>query len=213
MSFVDLAVVQQRVTVGIPLPFDVYSADETLLLAKGHVIETGPQLDQLLQRGARVGLADAVPTAASVKSTRPEQLPALLRSTIALACEALGKAPTEGYEAVVDSVAEPLMAIVEADPDLAIFQIIRQEGNYLTQYGVTHSIHCAFTAFLVATRFGWSEGDIRRSFNSALTMNVSMLELQGQLATQTNQMTAAQQELIESHPRRSALMLETVGIR
>ncbi|WP_418316880.1 HD-GYP domain-containing protein [Piscinibacter sakaiensis] len=212
MSFVDLAVVQQRVTVGIPLPFDVYDADETLLLARGHVLETDDQLDQLLQRGARVGLADAAPTAATVQAARPEELPGLLRSAMALACETLGKAPTEGYEAVVDAVAEPLMAIVEADPDLAIFQIIRQEGNYLTQYGVTHSIHCAFTAFLVATRFGWSEADVRRAFNSALTMNVSMLELQGQLAIQGFPMTAAQRALIDSHPRRSSLMLEAVGI-
>ncbi len=212
MSFVDLATVQQRVAAGIPLPFDVYDADETLLLARGQVIETDAQLDQLLQRGALVGLADAAPNVTQIKAARREQLPAMLRTAMALACEALSKAPTEGYEAVVDAVAEPLMAIVEADPDLAIFQIIRQEGNYLTQYGVTHSIHCAFTAFLVALRFGWGETDVRRAFNSALTMNVSMLELQGLLATQGHPMTEAQRAMVESHPQRSADLLQSVGI-
>ncbi len=110
-------------------------------------------------------------------------------------------------------VAEPLLAIVERDPDLAIFQILRQEGNYLTQYGVTHSIHCAFTVFLVAARFGWSETEVRRSFNAALTMNISMLELQGQLATMTGRPSEAQIALIESHPLRSRRMLETAGVR
>ena len=213
MSFVDLATVQQQVRVGTPLPFDVWDADKTLLLARGQTIETGLQLASLLKRGALIGLTDAVPSVAAIRSATPEQLPALLRTTMDLARETLAKAPTEAYEDIVDAVSRPLMAVVETDPDLAIFQVLRQEGNYLTQYGVTHSIHCAFAVFLVAARFGWSELEVRRAFNAALTMNVSMLELQGQLATQSSPLTNAQRELIESHPQRSSVMLEAAGIK
>ncbi len=212
MSFVDLATVQSRVKVGIPLPFDVWAADETLLLARGQTIETSPQLDNMLKRGSLVGLADAVPSCDSIRQASREQLPALLRTTMTLACETLIKTPANGYAGVVDAVADPLMALVETDPDLAIFQVLRQEGNYLTQYGVTHSIHCAFTVFLVAARFGWNEVEVRRAFNAALTMNVSMFELQGQLATQAGPLTDAQRAEIDSHPVRSKLMLDAAGI-
>ncbi len=213
MSFVDLATVQQRVKVGTPLPFDVWAADKTLLLARGQKIDTGVQLDSLLKRGALIGLTDALPSAESIKGATPEQLPTLLRTTMDLARETLLQTPTEAYAEVVDAVAQPLMAVVEADPDLAIFQVLRQEGNYLTQYGVTHSIHCSFAVFLVAARFGWSESDVRRAFNAALTMNVSMLELQGQLATQSAPLTNEQRLQIESHPQRSSEMLEATGIQ
>ncbi len=213
MSFVDLATVQQRVKVGIPLPFDVWDADKNLLLARGQKIDTGAQLDSLLRRGALIGLTDAVPTVAAIKSATPGQLPGLLRTTMDLARETLNKAPTEAYEEIVDAIAEPLMAVVETDPDLAIFQVLRQEGNYLTQYGVTHSIHCGFAVFLVAARFGWTESEVRRAFNAALTMNISMLELQGQLATQSGPLTNEQRRQIESHPQRSAAMLEATGVK
>jgi HD-GYP domain-containing protein (c-di-GMP phosphodiesterase class II) len=213
MSFIDLVSVAHRVTVGQPLPFHVYSSDMTLLLARGRTIENHPQLDTLLSRGALVDIAEVVTKREDIKRATPEQLPALLRSAMALACDALERVPVEHYAKVVELVAEPLLAIVETDPDLAIFQILRQEGNYLTQYGVTHSIHCAFTVFLVAARFGWSEAEIRRGFNAALTMNVSMFELQGLLATSTAAPSPAQIALIESHPLRSRRMLETAGIQ
>ncbi|MEO8278595.1 MAG: hypothetical protein ABI564_02815 [Ideonella sp.] len=213
MSFVDLATVQQQVKVGTPLPFDVWDADKTLLLAHGQTIETALQLANLLKRGALIGLTDAVPSVAAIKNATPEQLPALLRTTMDLARETLLKAPAEAYEEIVDAVSRPLMAVVEADPDLAIFQVLRQEGNYMTQYGVTHSIHCAFAVFLVAARFGWSETDVRRAFNAALTMNVSMLELQGQLATQSSPLSNEQRQQIESHPQRSSALLEAAGIK
>ncbi len=213
MSFVDLATVQLRVKAGVPLPFDVWDSDMTLLLARGQTIETGMQLESLLKRGALVGLTDAVPSVSEIKGATPEQLPGLLRTTMNLARETLNKTPTEAYEEVVGAISEPLMALVETDPDLAIFQVLRQEGNYLTQYGVTHSIHCAFAVFLVAARFGWTAPDVRRAFNAALTMNVSMLELQGQLATQSGPLTNEQRQQIESHPQRSVDMLEAVGIR
>lgn len=213
MSFVDLATVQQQVRVGTPLPFDVWDADKTLLLARGQTIETAQQLANLLKRGALIGLTDAVPSVDSIRSATPEQLPGLLRTTMDLARESLVQAPTEAYEHIVDAVSHPLMAIVETDPDLAIFQVLRQEGNYLTQYGVTHSIHCGFAVFLVAARFGWSAAEVRRAFNAALTMNISMLELQGQLATQGTPLTADQRQQIETHPQRSGAMLEAAGIK
>ena len=53
---------------------------------------------------------------------------------------------------------------------------------------------------------------MQKVFKVALTMNLSMLELQGQLAAQTEPPTAAQREAIHSHPQRSVEMLQLSGI-
>ena len=53
---------------------------------------------------------------------------------------------------------------------------------------------------------------MRKVFQVGLTMNLSMLELQGQLAEQRTPVTAEQREAILSHPQRSVEMLELAGV-
>ncbi|MBC7728750.1 MAG: hypothetical protein H7242_14255, partial [Microbacteriaceae bacterium] len=80
------------------------------------------------------------------------------------------------------------------------------------QYGVNHSSHAAITAYLVAQRLGWSADESQRAFKATLTMDVSMLELQGQLALQTTPVTRDQREAITTHPHLSRLLLEISGV-
>ena len=68
----------------------------------------------------------------------------------------------DGFMQALDEVTGPVQALIERDADLAIFQVLRQDGNAHTQYGVTHSIHAAITSFLVAQRLGWDEAACRR---------------------------------------------------
>ncbi|MFO1287235.1 MAG: hypothetical protein U1F49_12355 [Rubrivivax sp.] len=53
-----------------------------------------------------------------------------------------------------------------------------------TAYGVRRSLHSAITACLVAQRLAWQPADVERAFKVALTMNLSMLALQGELSRQ-----------------------------
>lgn len=248
MNFVQLSTVQHRISVGVPLPFHVRDADQTLLLARGKVVTSAEQMAALVQRGALVDAAEAAlqeeapplrpvrtddasltstaprprapmtpiasasATVVAIRQAQHEQLPALMRTAIAMTGRVLSEPPGEGFFTALEGVTEPLLAVVERDPDLAIFQILRQEGNYLTQYGINHSIHCAITAFLVAARLGGSEAELQRTFKAALTMNISMLELQGELATQPTPVTDDQRARILSHPLRSTAMLEQAGI-
>lgn len=216
MHFLELAQVQHHMSVGVPLPFHVRNADHTLLLAKGQVIESDGQLLNLIRHGALVDVNE-VPAPASVRSTieraEPQQLPAMLRQAVNRAIEQLERAEPEQLAATIETLSEPLMGIAERDPDLAIFQVLRQEGNYLVQYGVNHAIHCAITAFLVAARMAWLEDELKRAFKAALTMNLSMFGLQGVLATQSTPVSDEQRAQIASHPQRSRVMLEAAGIR
>lgn len=215
MPYIELAQVQGHLSIGAPLPFHVRSADQTLLLAKGQVIESQAQLLSLLRLGALVDRTEMPATStprSRVEQAEPAELPGMLREAVKLAIVQLERADPEQLAATVEAMADPLMAIAERDPDLAIFQVLRQDGNYLVQYGVNHAIHCAITAFLVAARMGWREDELRRAFKAALTMNLSMFELQGQLATQASPVTEAQRADILSHPQRSRVMLEAAGI-
>ncbi|MEO8059152.1 MAG: HD domain-containing phosphohydrolase [Burkholderiales bacterium] len=212
MRFIELESVKHRLQVGVPLPFSVRQSDHTLLLARGQVLVSLEQLQALFSRGMLVDLAELETTAHRVLKAPPEQLPRLWEESIDSATRALCALPKKNLDVVIDDVAAPLMALVERDPDLAIFQVLRQHGGRHAQYGANHSIHCAIAAFLTVQRLSWNKPDVQRAFKAALTMNVSMLELQGELAAQATPLTPAQREAIHSHPQRSMHMLALAGI-
>ena len=212
MQFSQLAAVKHRLAVGKPLPFNVRNADHTLLLARGQVVDTFDQMEALFTRGALVDLAELRGAQEHIKDAPPEQLPRLWGQCMERVGQALQSCTQEGFAEALDEVSAPVQALIERDSDLAIFQVLRQDGNKHTQYGITHSVHTAITAFLVAQRLGWDMDSVQKVFKVALTMNVSMLELQGQLAEQTAPVTAEQREAILSHPQRSVQMLQLAGI-
>ena len=212
MQFSELVTVKHHISVGRPLPFNVRDSDCTLLLARGQVVETFDQLEALFSRGALVDVAELRTPADRVREAPRAELPRLWSQCMDRVGQTLQQCTQQGFGEALDDVATPVQALVERDPDLAIFQVLRQDGNRHTQYGVTHSTHAAITAFLVARRLGWDESSVHKVFKAALTMNVSMLELQGQLAEQRTPVTAAQRGLILSHPERSVQMLEQAGV-
>lgn len=212
MQLIELTTVRHRLSVGVPLPFNVRQIDHTLLLARGQIVDSVDQMEALFERGMLVDIDELKTPRERILDAPAEQLPALWEQSIDRVGQALLELPQEGFDAVLDNVAQPLVALVERDSDLAIFQVLRQHGNHHTQYGVNHSIHCAIAAFLAAHRLGWDASAMQRAFKAALTMNVSMLELQGELATQLTPLTPQQREAIHAHPPRSVQMLELAGI-
>jgi HD-GYP domain-containing protein (c-di-GMP phosphodiesterase class II) len=212
MPFAELSVVQQRIQVGTPLPFNVRDADRSLLLARGQVVASTDQMTALFARGALVDMDELIPGDVAVFDAPTARLPAMWRQCMDDVGQALHHGPHEGYAAALDAVATPVLALIERDPDLAIFQVLRQDTSDHIQYGVTHSVHAAITAHMVAQRLGWEASEIQTVFKAALTMNISMLELQGRLAVQRELVTADQHDAIHSHPRRSVEMLELAGV-
>lgn len=213
MAHAPLADVRHRVEAGRPLPFNVYRRDATLLLARGQVVQTAQQLEALFERGSLVDLDEV----GRLAPPDPRQLPraalaALWRDTLARIGQVLRAPQPGGFRAALEAASEPLQALVARDPDLAIFQVLRQEGNAYRDYGVAHSMHAAIVAQLVAQRLGWSDAERERACKAALTMNVSMLELQGRLAEQAEPPTAEQRREIHAHPQRSRAMLEQAGV-
>ncbi len=212
MQLIQLEAIKHRLHVGAPLPFNVRQADHTLLLARGQVVGSATQMEALFERGMLVDMAELETPRERIMKLPRKQLPALWERSIEQAGQALSALPNDGFETVLDDIAEPLVALVERDPDLAIFQVLRQHGSHHAQYGVNHAVHCAIAVFLAAHRLSLSEADVQRAFKAALTMNVSMFELQGELATQLAPLTQAQRDAIHAHPQRSVQMLQVAGV-
>lgn len=212
MQLTALSAVKHRIRVGEPLPFNVRNTDHTLLLARGQLVGSGEQLQALFERGALVDIAELQSTAQTLNQVPREQLPQRWRQSLQRVSNALLHAPHDGFRSALDDAAAPVLALIERDPDLAIFQVLRSEGGERTEYGVRRSLNSAITAFLVAQRLGWDPEAVERVFKVALTMNVAMLELQGELAQQRTPPSPEQLEALKMHPVRSMEMLALSGV-
>ena len=212
MQFSPLSQIRQRISVGAPLPFSIRDHDRTLLLAVGHVVETHEQLEALFARGALVDMAELKTPTDRVRQATAAELPGLWSGCMNRLADSLRNCEEVGFAEALDAHAAPVLALVERDKDLAIFQVLCQDGNAMLQYGVNHSTHTAITGFLIAQRLGWSADDALRVFKAGLTMNLSMLELQSQLALQTTPLSAEQRQAILDHPAQSRRLLELSGV-
>ncbi len=227
MPFAALTSVTSHIRLGQPLPFGVCDDEGLLLLARGQRIDTQSQLDALLARGALADLtgletastrpaaqppALAAPSIEQVATADRAALPGVWSRCLTQVSQTLLQMPSQGFAQALDEAAAPVAALVARDPDLAVFQVLREGGDTDVAYGTRRSMQTAITAHLVAQRLAWDTLDCERVFKVALTMNVSMLALQGQLARQTTAPTAEQRLALRTHPVRSLQMLEAAGV-
>lgn len=213
----SLSSVRALLAVGQPLPLSIRSADGSLLLARGQVIQSQEQLEALLDRGALVdprevaSLGSAAGPARDLRHVPREDLPAHWGACFDQVGQALREMPPELFVPTLESVSAPVVALIEHDPDLAIFQILARDRIDRKQ-GVVRAVHAGIAAQLAAGILGWDAGDRLRAFKATLTMNLAMLDLQGQLASQVTPLTPLQREVIDLHPRRSRELLEKSGV-
>ncbi len=213
MQLAALSSLKHRIQVNTPLPFNVRSADKTLMLARGQRVDTQAQLEALFERGALVDIAELQTAREEVMKAPRSQLPQLWSRSMDAVAQAIRQSPEDaGFKNALDEASAPVLSLIERDPDLAIFQVLRQGAGADTDYGARRSLHTAITSHLVANRLGWDSSDADRAFKVALTMNLSMLQLQGQLSRQTTPPTPEQRALLQTHPMRSVQMLELAGV-
>jgi hypothetical protein len=107
---------------------------------------------------------------------------------------------------------DSLRALVDKDEDIALFLCTRQEDHRFALYPLRHSIHCAVLATMTARQLGWDEGRIAALGNAALSMNLSILELQATMAEQDDPPTRKQLDQIRAHPGGTVRLLRAAGI-
>jgi len=213
--------IADQIQVGQPLPFSVRNEQGYLLLAKGRVVDTESQRQLLVSRGLYVDHDDSpvtevpseLPAAApeAGAATRRTTLFDLWKQTTARLDLLLGSLGQAGFAARCDTFAGQLMALVERDPDIGIYNSVRQDPSRLSLYGLAHALHCAMVGQLAARRVGWPAERVRTLVRAALTMNLSIVELQGRFATQ-GRLDDYQRGLIRAHPEAAVERLRAAGV-
>lgn len=112
----------------------------------------------------------------------------------------------------ITSFSEDLIRLIGCDPDVAIFQIVNPTKASFLNYGVEHSVHTAVLMSLIAKHKGWSDVQTIHAVCAALTMNLSMTQLQTDLARQAEPPDPEQKTTIAQHPTSSRDMLIRLGV-
>lgn len=88
---------------------------------------------------------------------------------------------------------------------------MRQDPNRLSLYGLSHALHCALVCQLAATRAGWPPERVRTLVKASLTMNLSIVEVQGRFATM-GRLNDSQRDQIRNHPQAAVDRLQAAGV-
>jgi HD-GYP domain-containing protein (c-di-GMP phosphodiesterase class II) len=217
---VPLSDVRDLLTVGQPLPFRVLDAQGRLLLNAGHVLADEAQFESLVERGAWAErpLVEAERVARTQARARQREAPELSLfdqwDRLLWQLDKLTRGLVRGQiqASGVTSFMGSLRSVVAADPDVALFLCVRQDDRRFALYPLTHSLHCAAVALLTGQRLEWPAERTDALACAALTMNLSILELQAAMAEQGEPPTAKQLREIRAHPGASVALLRAAGV-
>ncbi len=220
-EYEPLTTLKDLIAPGRPLPFRVMDAQGRLLLAQGQRVMDVRQLAGLLERGACVLREEAE----AERRLRQGVIPSPVASARVLTWfdrwerhvwdidEALRQiARGVPGVAALDELVSRQMALVTAQPDAALFTMVRQDDRRFALYALTHARHTATVVQLTAGVLGWPPERQRCAVAVALTMNAAIVELQARMAEQAEPPTLRQKEQIGAHPAASAALLRAVGV-
>ncbi len=212
---------RHQVQFGMPSLLEVRDAEGNLLLSRGAIIENDEQLAALMAHGAMVDADDLKAALAAQNAGRPEPVEARPVSVFGLwdqlrwRLERIVKGMADdkaGFAARIDELAQHLVLLTEKDADVGIFLAVRQDARKLANYGLSHAIYTGMICFLMAQRMGWDRARCVKLVKAALTMNMSVFELQGRLAAQGVPMLEEQRVVLHEHPLKSAQLLRDAGV-
>ena len=213
-SLIPLHKIGSRLRVGTPLPFNVRDAQGTVLLERGQRVADEAMRLSLLAQGAGIDANELREAQARLESNKAasdnffdhwQNLQARLR--------ALLRDPTDaGFLQRLRECAAMVAGLSESNPDRLIFAVIRHDHSRYANYGSAHALHVASLCSLLARRSAWPQDRQLGLIGAALTMNLSIVELQGQLAVRGGILSASQRKAIDRHPTDSAALLRRAGL-
>ena len=113
----------------------------------------------------------------------------------------------------LDFLQRELLDVVSRSPDTTLLALIHMAAEEGSLYSATHALLVGAVCSLAANEvLDWPDDLNRTLVSAALTMNISMTELQDQLTVQTTPLLDDQQSQIDSHAQRSVVMLQELGV-
>ena len=98
------------------------------------------------------------------------------------------------------------------NPDAALYLLVQAAQHETGQYSRHHALLCCVMCELVATTLGWAPEAVQTLVCAALTMNISVTQLQDHLAQQEGPLLPEQRDALSSHPQASVRMLQRAGV-
>ena len=198
-------------TIGRPLPFNVYDADGNVLLRQGYVIQTNSQLEQLFERGRFKPRKIERPQEEVFEDTRDRN-------------------PFADYPDLLHSLEATLNAITESDPSaqkrlLGLARMIERTctespdatlalvhlysiGPVIHEQILFYAILCQF----IGRQFGLEESRVAVLTAAALTANLALVPIADKLNASNTVLNDEQRSVIRKHPQRSIQALRAAGI-
>jgi HD-GYP domain-containing protein (c-di-GMP phosphodiesterase class II) len=201
------------ILVGEPLPRDVFDEAGVLLLKKDCLIESQRQLDALLTRGLYfitlwhpAGRTPEAP-AIKIKKTIPFELVdgIYVQLSTLFSIQNINK----NFSSRVIEVATSIQNTCQLDADASLGAIFLSKER---SYFITHQIHCAIICDIILKYLGLSPPERLPVLAAALTMNISMVELQDILFKQKERLNEEQQKKVQIHPQQGAELLRAYGV-
>jgi hypothetical protein len=103
-------------------------------------------------------------------------------------------------------------ALTDKRFDESLYHLVYEGVHFTEHYSARHAWMTQVVAERVARMLGWPQTEIDSLGLAALTMNVSMLRLQDQLARSHGPLLPAHREEIDTHAARSAVQLSGAGL-
>jgi len=198
-------------TIGRPLPWDVYDADGNILLRQGYVIQTDSQLEQLFERGRFKPRKIERPQEETFEDTRDRNpfadYPDLLHSL-----EATLKAITDSDPSAQKrllGLARMIERTCTESPDASLALVhLYSIGPVIHEQILFYAILCQF----IGRQFGLEEKRVAVLTAAALTANLALVPIADKLNASNTVLNDEQRGVIRKHPERSIQALQAAGI-
>ena len=101
----------------------------------------------------------------------------------------------------------------EQAPDAALLALVYLSAQETRLYSATHAMLVSCVCMVVAREMlRWPDTQVQQVGHAGLSMNISMTELQDQLAQQAHPLTTQQIHAVETHAARSEALLRHLGV-
>jgi HD-GYP domain-containing protein (c-di-GMP phosphodiesterase class II) len=214
MKLVPIQQVGSHIKAGSPLPFGVRDAEGKLLLAKGQQVPNDQMREALLNRGVFVDMDEMRDASArgSDSGTGGEDFFARWEA-LQTRLSVLLRAPQETlFLPRVKECAAQLSGWVERFPDQLLFVVVQHDHSRHEVYGLAHLLHTAAVCALLSRRLAWTPERQKSLVGAALTMNLSIIDLQGRLASRGGKLAPPQRAAIDRHPDEAVAWLRNAGL-
>lgn len=188
---------------GASLPWDVFAADGTLLLARGSRVAGGALWRQLVAAGFREAALPGVPS--DPVFVRMERLAARLA---AIEEDVVRSRELDAWQARVRLLAADLLAAADADPDAA-FAVLHLEIRH--SYDVVHHLMAALVCARLARAVGLSGEERLALVAGAITHDIAILAARPAIEAAENRADLPR-ELVENHSSEGCRMLAGLGV-